>query len=264
MIAGKVIGGLLGYYSFGLFGAIFGLAIGHFFDKSFGVALGFDYSGQREKLQQLFFEATFSLMGHLAKADGRVSEEEIQQSEALFNRLGLTPEHRQQAIELFKQGTQPDFNLEATLSQFIQGGGRSHNLPTLLLEFLIVIAMADGEIHPAERDVLLRTASALGISKFQFQRLLDMLTAQESFSHQYQQAHRPPSREEELSKAYQALGVESSVTDKELKRAYRKLMSQHHPDKLIAQGVPEDMLKMATEKSQEIQAAYELIKKSRG
>jgi DnaJ like chaperone protein len=176
VVFGKVVGGILGYSSAGLIGALIGVGIGHFFDKSFGRALGFDYSGHREKLQQLFFETTFSLMGHLAKADGRVSEEEVAQSENLFSRLGLTPEHRQQAIELFKQGTQADFNIEATLSAFIQGGGRSHNLPMMLLEFLIVIAMADGDIHPAERDVLMRTAQALGFSQRQFAQLLDMIS----------------------------------------------------------------------------------------
>ncbi len=67
-----------------------------------------------------------------------------------------------------------------------------------------------------------------------------------------------------LDDAYAALGVDSSVTDKELKRAYRKLMSENHPDKLIARGVPADMVKLATEKSQEIQAAYEMVRKSRG
>jgi len=263
VVFGKVIGGLLGFSAGGFIGAIIGVIVGNFFDKSFGSALGFDYSGHRAKLQQLFFETTFSLMGHMAKADGRVSEEEIAQAENLFTRLGLTPEHRQQAIALFKQGTQPDFAMEPALAAFIEGGGRSKNLPTLLLEFLIVIAMADGELHPAERSVLVRTAEALGFSSRQFEQLLAMLTAQESFSHQYQQSHGAPTRQEELTKAYQALGVDSDVSDKDLKRAYRKLMSQHHPDKLIAQGVPEDMIKMATEKSQEIQAAYELIKKSR-
>jgi DnaJ like chaperone protein len=66
-----------------------------------------------------------------------------------------------------------------------------------------------------------------------------------------------------LKDAYEALGIASDVDDKALKRAYRKLMSENHPDKLIAKGVPEDMIKLATERSQEIQAAYEMIKKSR-
>ena len=66
-----------------------------------------------------------------------------------------------------------------------------------------------------------------------------------------------------LADAYLALGVSRDCDDRSLKRAYRRLMSEHHPDKLIAQGVPEDMVKLGTEKSQEIQAAYELIRKQR-
>ncbi len=267
MIVGKIIGGLLGFFSFGLFGAIVGLMVGHFFDKGFGQALGFDYGADRERLQRLFFETTFSIMGNLAKADGRISEEEITQAETLMGQLGLTAEHRQEAITLFKQGAQEGFQLEPVIANFINEGGRKHNLPVLLLEFLFSIAMADGELHPAEKDILSRTATYLGINARQFEQLLSMLMAQQNFHHdhyqQHSQGYSQAPRANELENAYKALGVSSSDSDRDIKRAYRKLMSQHHPDKIIAQGVPEDMVKMATEKSQEIQTAYDLIKNSR-
>ena len=265
MIFGKVIGGLLGFFAAGLFGAVIGVAVGHFFDKGFGQALGFDYGADRARLQRLFFETTFSVMGHLAKADGRISEQEISQAEALMAQLGLTPEHRQEAIGFFKQGAQQDFQLEPVIANFINEGGRGHHLPILLLEFLFSIAMADGELHSAEQDILSRTATYLGINARQFEQLLAMLTAQQSFHHgRYQQSSRSSqSRPDELENAYRALGVSSSDSDRDVKRAYRKLMSQHHPDKIIAQGVPEDMVKLATEKSQEIQTAYNLIKSAR-
>ena len=260
MIAGKLIGVFLGFFVAGPFGALLGLVAGHFFDNGLGQAMGFDYQGQRAKLQQVFFETVFKVMGHLAKADGRISEEEIAQAEQLMSQLGLTAEHRQQAIELFKAGAKPEFNLQQTVAEFIEQGGRSHNLPAMLLEFLFSIAMADGELHTSERDVLQQVASYLGIGQRQFEQLLAMLTAQQSF---HQSGGRAQPTINELDNAYQALGVDKSVDDKELKKEYRKLMSAHHPDKLIAQGVPEDMVKVATEKSQEIQAAYELIKASR-
>ena len=265
MIFGKLIGGVLGFMAGGIVGAIIGLMVGHFFDKGFGQALGFDFGADRERLQQLFFETAFSVMGHLAKADGRISEEEVAQAEALITRVGLSAEHRQQAINYFKQGALEGFELEPVIARFVSEGGRGHRLPVLLLEFLVSMALADGVIHPTEQDVLNRTAAALGINTRQFQQLLAMLMAQHDFGQQgqYQQGAQAAPRGDALLKAYQALGVESSASDREVKRAYRKLMSEHHPDKLIARGVPEDMLKLATETAQEIQAAYELVKQSR-
>lgn len=268
MIFGKLIGGILGFFAAGIFGLVVGVVIGHFFDKSFGQALGYDFGADRARLQRLFFETTFSIMGHIAKSDGRVSEQEIEQAEVIMQRLGLTAEHRQEAIRLFKQGAQPDFQLEPVISEFINRGGRQHNLPILLLEFLFTIALADGQLHPAEQDILSKVANYLGIGSRQFEQLMAMLQAQQQFyggQYQYQgqgRAHTS-SPGEDLANAYKALGVSEADSDRDIKKAYRKLMSQHHPDKLIAQGVPEDMIKLATEKSQEIQAAYDLIKRSR-
>lgn len=264
MIIGKIVGGLLGFLTAGLFGALVGVFVGHFFDSGLGRAMGFDYGADRERLQRLFFETTFTIMGHLAKSDGRVSEEEISQAETLMERLGLSAEHRREAIELFKQGSQADFQLEPVISTFISEGGRQHNLPVLLLEFLFSIALADGELHPAEKAILGRTAGYLGISDRQFEQLLAMLMAQQNFQGGHYQQSAGTSRHNDIDNAYRALGVNSTDSDRDIKRAYRKLMSQHHPDKLAAQGVPEDMMKMATEKAQEIQSAYELIKSVRG
>lgn len=264
MIFGKLIGGLLGFFSFGLFGAIAGVAMGHFFDKGFGQALGFDYSGERRRLQSLFFETSFTVMGHLAKSDGRVSEEEISKAEELMARLGLTLELRQQAIDFFKRGASSDFILEPVIARFVSEGGRQRNLPVLLLEFLFSMAMADGSLHPAEKDILQRTATYLGMGSRQFEQLLSMLQAQQQFGgEQFRRSGQQRPRVDELEQAYQALGVSSTDSDKDIKRAYRKLMSQHHPDKLMSQGVPEEMIKVATERSQEIQVAYDLIKTAR-
>lgn len=270
MFLGKLIGGLLGFFSAGLFGAFMGVVAGHFFDKGVGQALGFDYGADRQRLQRLFFETSFIIMGHIAKADGRISEEEISQAESLMSRLGLTPEHRQEAIALFKRGSEADFQLQPVVARFISEGGRQKNLPILLLEFLFSIALADGELHPAEQEILAAVAGYLGINTRQFEQILSMLIAQQNFSSGGgfgggggQHRGFQPSSANTIDNAYKALGVSSSDSDRDIKRAYRKLMSQHHPDKMIAQGVPEDMLKVATEKAQEIQAAYDTIKTSR-
>jgi len=264
VIFGKIIGALIGFFAAGPFGAIVGIFAGHFFDRGIGQAMGFDYGADRQRLQQLFFETTFTVMGHLAKADGRVSEDEVQQAEALMSRLELTPEHRAQAIEYFKLGAGADFQLQPAIANFISEGGRQQNLPVMLIEFLFTIALADGELHPAERDILTRTASYLGINARQFEQLLAMLAAQQGFSGAGGGSQgRPAPRPGEIEQAYRALGVKSDDSDKDIKKAYRRLMSQHHPDKLIAQGVPEDMMKIATEKAQTIQVAYDLVKSAR-
>jgi DnaJ like chaperone protein len=271
MFYGKVIGGILGFAALGFIGALIGIGVGHYFDKALAANFQMPSPEQQAQLREQFFQTVFTLMGHLAKADGRVSEQEIAATQALMQRMGLTAEHRQQAIQLFKQGSAAEFELSAALIQFVATAGRYPQLNITLLEYLTVVAIADGELHDAERTILFAVAEALGIGRWQFEKLLAMLLAQEqfrseNFQQQYSQqdyAQQRP-RADELLLAYQALGVSKEATDAEVKKAYRKLMSQHHPDKLIAQGVPDDMLKIATEKTQEIQSAYEVITKSRG
>ncbi|HEX7762638.1 MAG TPA: co-chaperone DjlA [Cellvibrio sp.] len=217
---------------------------------------------QREQIQTTFFNSVFLLLGYLAKADGRVSETEVELTEALMVKMGLTPDHRREAIRLFKNGTAADFDFDATIAEFKRVCGVSPNLNNMLLVNLINLAMADGVLDQQEAQILRQLAEKLGFSSVAFEQLLRMLNAQDAFNRErgsYQQAVRGDA----LTLAYQALGVDKTATDAELKKAYRKLMSEYHPDKLIGQGMPEDMIKAATERSQEIQSAYDLIKKSR-
>jgi DnaJ like chaperone protein len=275
---GKLIGVILGFWAGGFWLGLLGLFIGSIVDRSLRASRlnsGFfnapfsNTTADRQVIQETFFRTTFTLLGYLAKADGRVSEAEIKQTELLMEKLGLTAEHRRAAIELFKQGSQGDFSLPELLTNFNQVCGRHINLKQMLLVYLTNMALADGQINQNEESVLRELAQGLGISGFAFEQLLRMIKAQNQFSgqgqyyqqhgHHYQQA---PSANE-LDLAYEALGVDKTINDKDLKRAYRKLMSQYHPDKLIGQGLPEDMILEATERSQEIQTAYDLIVKSR-
>jgi len=209
------------------------------------------------KRRAVFLKSTFQLMGKLAKADGKVSVEEIQHSEHVFNTLGLTSKTREQAINYFKQGVASNFDMHPVLDEFMQVCGRTRNLPLALLEFLLTLAFADGQLHEKEKQVLAEIAERLGISRIDFENLLGMMQGRYAFA-----GGKVPAKNA-LQEAYKALGLSESVSDQDLKRAYRKLMSQHHPDKLMGQGMPEDMVKIATEKAKEIQKAYELIKTHR-
>lgn len=264
-IFGKIIGGILGALIGGPIGFLLGLWIGHSFDK--GVSQNFDYRFNHQNhsvTQEVFFECSFAVMGHLAKADGVVSQMEIAAAEQIMAKLGLQGEKRQQAIEAFNRGKSSDFDLINSLQKLIQHCQGKPSLIQMFLEIQIVAATADGAVSSPEMQILYQIGKAFRIPASQLDRLIDMVIAQQSFHRdgntgQYT-AHSGPS----IEQAYKVLGLTDTANKQEIKRAYRKLMSQHHPDKLVSRGMPEEMVKVATEKSQEIQSAYEMIKKQQG
>jgi len=259
MWMGKLFGLIIGFLILGPLGAILGFFIGHSADQSRRGISG----SRRKEVERQFFITSFRLLGHIAKADGRVSEAEVRHTEDLMTRLGLTPDHRREAIAEFKYGSGSDFDLETELNEFVSVCGRQPRLMQALLSYLITLSLADGNMDEAEVHILRQVATRLGMPAAVFERMLRMIQAQYSFHQQGGAGEAQPSANQ-LELAYEVLGVESDASNAEIKRAYRKLISENHPDKLIGQGMPEDMVKMATERSQEIRAAYEQIKKSRG
>lgn len=253
---GKLLGAFFGYLVYGVIGAVVGLIIGHWFDRGLANARG--GGADRERIHDVFFRASFSVMGHVCKADGRVSAAEIQAAESVMARMRLSEEQRRRAIEAFQSGKAADFDLDATLDEFIAVCRRRLDLLRMFLEIQLQGALADGRIDDAERAVLLRIARRLGLSEADFQRLEALLTGG------YRRSHARETGGDELAEAYRELGVDPKAEDAEVKRAYRKLMSEHHPDKLVSRGLPEEMVEVAKERTQEIQAAYETVKRSRG
>ena len=253
----KLIGFIAGYYFSGFFGALLGLFIGSMIDRTRVYGTGGMNPLQNALRQGVFLETVFISMGKLAKADGHVSQDEIDHVEQFMQKLNMTAEHRQQAIRLFKQGADPAFDIAPVYQKFMAVCGHTKHLKEVLLAYLIVMALADGHFHPAEEALLAGIAAYLGYGPAEFKRMIDMVLNQTHFGGG--QANTAGA----LDDAYKALGVGKDSSDAEIKRAWRKLMSQYHPDKLIGQGMPEDMIAMATEQAQEIQLAYDLIRKSR-
>lgn len=262
---GKIIGGVLGFGVANIFGAIIGIWIGHYFDKGLTTDFSSLNTAEQERIQSSFFATTFQLLGHVAKADGRVSEQEIAAAEGVMNHLGLSSELRKSAIDYFNQGKQANFDWQSPLSEFAQLARRQRNLKQMFIEIQIQVAFADGSIEAKEQALLFEFARVLGFSRILIQQLMVMVQAQQQFHQRGAGANmnQKQASASMLKQAYQSLGVDETASDKEVKRAYRKLMAQHHPDKLVAKGLPEHMIKVATEKTQDIKSAYEIIMQAR-
>lgn len=256
----KLVGIVIGYWLLGFFGAIIGFFVGGAIDRNIAYGSGAINPLGTAKRQAVFIETLFILKGRLAKADGHISPAEIAHTEQVIQQMGLTAAHRKIAIELFKKGSSPEFDIGPQLQRFTAACGNTHNLKQMLLVYLIVLALSDGRIDADEESLLLEIARHLGYDENAFRQLLQMVLGQASFSGAGGGPSAAPSA---LADAYKALGISKESTDQEVKRAYRKLMSQYHPDKLMGQGLPEDMIAVATKQAQEVQLAYDLITKSR-
>ena len=258
----KIIGAVLGYLAFNLFGAFLGYFIGSSIDRSRAYGIGGVNPLTHGHRQTVFIKTVFILMGKLAKADGHISQDEIDHVELFIEKNGMSAEHRKEAISYFRQGAADDYDVQPQIREFMSVCGHTRNLQQMLMLYLIVMSIADGHLHTDEENLLRQTATQLGFGSAEFQQLLDMTLNQFHFSGGQSGSAQRPTSASELEDAYKALGVTKNNTDKEIKRAYRKLISKYHPDKLIGQGVPEDMIAVATEQTKEIQIAYDLIEKS--
>ncbi len=268
---GKAMGAVIGLFSGGPFGLLVGAFAGHLFDQTLGkVLLGHEPASasgsrnERAQVQQVFFRATFRVMGRLAKADGRVSEQEIDAASHIMDQMGLTGPQRNNAIQFFTEGKDPDVDLMPDLNRLRELFAQRAGLAQMFLEIQLSVAYADGRLSIEERRLFDRICRALDIGAFQFEWINGRVQAAMRGAGQRQQHSRPGAQpQSQLRDAYTVLGVTPEATDDELKKAYRRLMSQHHPDKLVAKGLPEEMMKLAKEKTQEIQTAYDLVRKAR-
>lgn len=267
---GKVIGVLAALaIGGGFWGVVAGLFVGHLFDSARRRRTLW-FTGQQQR-QELFFATTFEVMGHLTKSKGRVTEEDIQLASGFMEQLNLHGSARTRAQQAFRVGKQNGYPLREKMRQLRGICFGRYDLIRMFLEIQARVALSDGVLHPNERDVLYIISEELGISPVQFEQFLRMMQGGASFDSSGWQGggyrHTGDSRTAQgptLADACNVLGVNPDDDQATIKRAWRKLMSEHHPDKLVAKGLPPEMIDMAKQKTQEIQKAWELVKALRG
>lgn len=262
--AGKIIGMVLGLIFAGPIGLFAGLLIGHLLDQVWlrhWLSKPAANHSHQSKNQEVFFNNTFRVMGNIAKSDGRVSENEIQQVRLIMQQMGLNDALKQEAIRCFNEGKNPQFNLRNAIDQLKRSYMFQPMLLRVFLEMQIQVAYADNQqLSDHKRQLLQMICRQLGISPIHFQEFEQRYRSQ--YQHRRSTGYAQNSASE-LADAYKTLGISNNANDGDIKKAYRRLMSRHHPDKLVSKGLPPDMLKLATQKTQQIKTAYEKIRKAR-
>jgi DnaJ like chaperone protein len=224
---------------FGILGSLIGAALG---------AVVATLLSKRQLTDNRFRDSLFSMMGYIAKLDGYVSTREVALAEQLFDQFELEGNARAQAVELFNSGRNGEFDANATVTAFVQRFGMRSDPAINLLSTLITLAFADRKLDNIEHEELKRISVQLGFREDEFRRELERFGA-------------VPATQNYLSRetAFAVLGISPNATAAEIKSAYRKLISQYHPDKLEGAGVRGDALKGAQLKAKEVRAAYEYL-----
>jgi DnaJ like chaperone protein len=269
---GKFFGALIGLLiTRNVWGAVMGAIIGHMFDQSvaLGVA-GSAYATEAARAEggrsarpvsDVFFRTTFELMGHVAKSDGHVSEAEIDAARRLMQELRLGPNEISAAIACFRFGKSANYDANSSIENLRDACAMRHDLLRAFMELQLRAALAGNGISLPARTILTRVAERLGMSGLEFAH---MEAAQRARYHGRSGPSGRPSTEKPLAQSYAELEIDASFTDQAVTKAYRRQMSRHHPDKLVANGLPESMAQVAKEKTQRIQEAYEAIRVARG
>ncbi len=243
---GKLTLGTLGLFMGGPLGAIAGAALGHILfdreDHSVSEPLQFE---QTDQAQAAYFVCLFSILSKMAKADGVVTKEEINVVDQFISTLRLPEAEKQFARNIFTEAKKSPYKIDDFAAQLYQ---MNHGQPTVLVSFmdlLFKLASADGKMHEAEEAALYRLKQIFRISDAQFDNIRSV-----HFRHN--------------DMYYRILNCTKESPDDEIKKNYRKLVKEYHPDMIISKGMPEEFVMEATKKFQEIQTAYEKIKNERG
>jgi len=206
-----------------------------------------------------FVRALFSTMGHLAKTDGRVSEDEIRAARLVMHRLGLSPAQVRRAIAWFDDGKVQGFPLVQTLREVRRVSGRSGSKRTLFLRLVLEVVLAKDSLSKEERGRIWVICKEFDIGRVELAQLEAMIRAQKGF-------RRSPAGDADAARvrsAYEALGVSADSSNDEIKKAYRRLMNKNHPDKISGSNPGADVIAEAEKRTREVRGAYEMLKARR-
>lgn len=297
---GRVLGFILGFIFTNLLGAILFMILGYlFFDRPANLKNQQNDEAVRAftsnaNYNESLVKVTFALMGYVARGAGRVNESHIEKSSQIMNVMGLNSQMRKTAIDAFNSGKSEDFNLNETISEIKSLIGNNFSFVNFILEIQVQLALSDGVLEDEEYRRLMDIAVKLGASRDSMEQYIRSRYNEMHFEQQFRNFYK--SRYErgntssgydysssdssydnssssysgsgfgssKLDSAYKILGVESSASDDEIKKAHKRLMLKYHPDRLASQGLTPEMIKLYTEKAKDIQAAFDLIKKERG
>lgn len=244
---GKIIGGSLGAM-FGPAGAMAGASLGHMYDsKSKGPepAKKEPIPMSPEKRRKILFDSTFFMFAKIAKADGYVTEEEVKTIKMfMIEHLNLNAESRKKATRLFNEAKNNDEKFTPVCQEFSLA--YQHDLQTRaqVFEMLLAVALADGILHPEEDRLLMTCLQHFELNSTPYENIrIDCLP--------------------DLDPLYEILGCAPTCTDDELKKAYRNLSKDYHPDRLAAQNVSDGVKKLTEQKFKDISEAYSTLCKIR-
>lgn len=240
---GKILGGGLGFLVGGPLGAVLGAVVGHNALDS-GNSSGGLLSNLENK-QTIYFTATFSMLGKLAKADGVVTQQEVDVIDRVMREnLKLTPQARDWAIRIFNEAKNSNQRFEDFAQQFYSEFGGSEQVLASIIDLLLLVGHADGQLSEPEE--------ALILSAVRIFRLED----------RYQQLKgRFSGVPEDINRFYTILGAKQGDSLATVKRKYRKLAMEYHPDRIQAQGMAPELASAAEDKFKEIQNAMDMVEK---
>lgn len=211
-----------------------------------------------------YYASMSAMMAKIAKADGRVDESEIRLAEQVFSTFGIKDDLLKYCISVFRAAKDDAYSICDYAESFCRAGYRGSEIRWMMYEILWEMAAVDGTISDAELTELKQVVLALQLHTEEFVFYYNKYFGREKTSYHDAGKDTRRSPETDLDKAYRTLGADKSWTDDKLRAAYRYLCKNYHPDALAANGAPEEMIKKATEKMSEINAAWEAVKKNRG